>query len=68
MIGVSFFGVIFIFVLGWVGQVDVKMGYMQGFVYLQMVMGYMLGYVVIVLVFLLLYYCFGFIFIYEFLE
>lgn len=68
MIGASLSGVTFISVPGWVGQVDSATGNVQGFAYMQMVMGYLLGYAVIALVLLPLYYRLQLTSIYEFLE
>lgn len=68
MIGASLSGVTFISIPGWVGQVDADTGKIQGFAYLQVVMGYMLGYLVIATVLLPMYYRLGLTSIYEFLE
>ena len=68
MVGASLSGVTFISVPGWVGQVNPDTGNVQGFAYMQMVMGYLLGYAVIALVLLPLYYKMQLTSIYEFLE
>jgi len=68
MVGASLSGVTFISVPGWVGQVDDGTGNIQGFAYMQMVMGYLLGYATIALVLLPLYYRLQLTSIYEFLE
>ncbi|MEZ4985902.1 MAG: hypothetical protein R2795_12850 [Saprospiraceae bacterium] len=56
MIGASLSGVTFISIPGWVGEVSADTGKIQGFAYMQVVMGYLLGYAVIALVLLPLYY------------
>jgi Na+/proline symporter len=67
MIGASLSGVTFVSVPGNVGKATAE-GWVQGFAYFQVVLGYLLGYWVIITVLMPLYYRLNLISIYTYLE